>query len=42
MNKITGGHLGNIDDQETNSQIIIGSETISGKTYITEHLEENE
>ena len=39
---ITGGHLGNIDDQETNSQIITGSETISGKTYITEHLEENE
>ncbi len=39
---ITGGHLGNIDDQETNSQIITGSETISGKAYITEHLEENE
>lgn len=39
---ITGGHSGNIDDQETNSQIITGSETISGKTYITEHLEENE
>ena len=36
----TAGISGTIDDLETNSQVATGSEVISGKTYVTEYLEE--
>jgi len=36
----TAGNSGTIDDLETNSQVATGSEVISGKTYVTEYLEE--
>ena len=36
---ITGAISGTITNQETNSQIVNGTETINGKTYKTQHLE---
>ena len=38
---ITDAISGTITDQEQNTQIVVGSDVIDGKTYITNHLEEN-
>ena len=38
---ITDAISGTITNQEQNTQIVVGSDVIDGKTYITNHLEEN-
>ena len=38
----TDAIYGNVDDQEANSQIVIGSETIDNATYVTAQLELSE
>ena len=38
---ITDAISGTITNQEQNTQIVVGSDVIDGKTYITNHLEDN-
>ncbi len=38
---VTDAISGTITNQEQNTQIVVGSDVIDGKTYITNHLEEN-